>query len=588
MEQPTDLDITASSSDVIEIPQSADVKTMKPVTEIVGIPVLNLDAVIEDDVDLEAEENHIAEEAGWTQVTECKDLVLKQGFHMFENKPLVVKPWSGIASMAKEHVKAVPVWIRFCGLGLKFKGEKCLGKLVSLIWTYMRADESTLDKTRLGYARLMVEQITVEVSDISSGDMFLYIVVYGSNSDIDRQRLWAQLNQLKDQCDKAWCICGDFNSLLHFNERLGSDVLWSDIRDFRHCVEYCGVTDIQAHGSFFTWNNKQNPTTRVFSRVDRCLNNLEWMYLYPDSSALFMNIGNFDHCPCICYRRTVVLNIRPFFIYFNMWSMDPSFTNIITQEWGKQIARAKLYEVVTKLRNLKQPLKHLNKNRFSDIEKSTKIAKLLLDDLQTQMHSNPYDHHILAAEQEADESFRTLSKATTSYLHQKAKDPLAIEHAFLDYYTHLLGSTSQTPKVHKPTIRTGNCITEQHTSIFLKPVANEEIKHCIFSLPTSKSPGPDGYTSQFFRDSKDILLKQLNTTNITLIPKLGEILPDIVSINEGGFVKGRNIVENVLICQDIVQVYNRKYASRRCLLKIELKKVYDLLSGNSCIRCYNL
>ncbi|XP_074302728.1 uncharacterized protein LOC141634454 [Silene latifolia] len=88
---------------------------------------------------------------------ECKDLVLKQGFPMFENKPLVVKPWTETASLAKEPLKVVPIWVRLCGLGLKFWGGECLEKIASLVGKYMRADTATMDKTRIGYARLMVE-----------------------------------------------------------------------------------------------------------------------------------------------------------------------------------------------------------------------------------------------------------------------------------------------------------------------------------------------------------------------------------------------------------------------------------------------
>ncbi|XP_074291736.1 uncharacterized protein LOC141618530 [Silene latifolia] len=56
---------------------------------------------------------------------------------------------------------------------------------------------------------------------------------------------------------------------------------------------------------------------------------------------------------------------------------------------------------------------------------------------------------------------------------------------------------------------------------------------------------------------------------------MGQVLPDIISSNQGGFIKGRNIVENILICQDIVRLYNRKAASPRCLVKIDLRKAYD-------------
>ncbi|XP_074317710.1 uncharacterized protein LOC141653760 [Silene latifolia] len=119
----------------------------------------------------------------------------------------------------------------------------------------------------------------------------------------------------------------------------------------------------------------------------------------------------------------------------------------------------------------------------------------------------------------------------------------------------------------------------------------------FFDTPVDKSPGPDGYTSAFFKDSWDVigedvcaaikdffstgkLLNQINATNITLILKLAQVLPDIISDNQGAFIKGRSIIENVLIRQDIVKLYNRKAVSLRCLLKIDLQKAYDTVEWN--------
>lgn len=67
-------------------------------------------------------------------------------------------------------------------------------------------------------------------------------------------------------------------------------------------------------------------------------------------------------------------------------------------------------------------------------------------------------------------------------------------------------------------------------------VTPEEIKAVIFALPSNKSPGPDGYNSEFLKASWNIIgtevteaileffnsgqiLKQWNSTAITLIPK---------------------------------------------------------------------
>ncbi|XP_074293376.1 uncharacterized protein LOC141620390 [Silene latifolia] len=205
------------------------------------------------------------------------------------------------------------------------------------------------------------------------------------------------------------------------------------------------------------------------------------------------------------------------------------------------------------------------------------------------------------------------------------KDFGSIQSAFLDFYTELLGTSTATTKVNKTVVQSGPICTEDHHQILLSPVSDDEIKQVLFSIPSHKAPAPDGYSSAFFKDSwdnvgKDVcasirdfflegkLLKQLHHTLISVIPKcdiqqnvtqfrpisccnvvykcisklicnrLSTILPDIISDNQGGFIKWRSIVENILISQDVVKCYMRKTVSPRFMLKVDLKKAYDSVS----------
>ncbi|XP_074283519.1 uncharacterized protein LOC141608065 [Silene latifolia] len=115
--------------------------------------------------------------------------------------------------------------------------------------------------------------ITVLVNERATGDEFLFSVVYGFNEDSERADLWAHLRFIKDNYHKPWGVCGEFNNVLHYNERIGREVTWNEIADFRACVQYCGLTNIKAQGAFYTWNNKHEPQTRAFSRIDRFLIN---------------------------------------------------------------------------------------------------------------------------------------------------------------------------------------------------------------------------------------------------------------------------------------------------------------------------
>uniref|UniRef100_A0A803N1E0 Reverse transcriptase domain-containing protein n=1 Tax=Chenopodium quinoa TaxID=63459 RepID=A0A803N1E0_CHEQI len=112
----------------------------------------------------------------------------------------------------------------------------------------------------------------------------------------------------------------------------------------------------------------------------------------------------------------------------------------------------------------------------------------------------------------------------------------------------------------------------------------------------------DGFSSQFFKASWEIiqedlckavmdffahgkLLKQVNTTVITLVPKvenaatykiisklicmrLKEVLPDLIYEVQCAFVAGRSILDNVLLCQDILKDYNNKRKASRCTIKL--------------------
>ncbi|XP_019232773.1 PREDICTED: uncharacterized protein LOC109213430 [Nicotiana attenuata] len=62
-----------------------------------------------------------------------------------------------------------------------------------------------------------------------------------------------------------------------------------------------------------------------------------------------------------------------------------------------------------------------------------------------------------------------------------------------------------------------------------------------------------------------------------LCHRLRIVLPDLISSNQSVFVTGRCIVQNILICQDIERLYNRKATTKSCLIKIDFKKAYDTI-----------
>ncbi|XP_074305519.1 uncharacterized protein LOC141640735 [Silene latifolia] len=691
---------------------------------------------------------------------ECKNLVLQHGYPMFDNKPIGVHPWTEDALLIKAPVKR----------------------------QYVRADNATLDKTRLGFARLMVEvQVGQEFPDKlyfndEHGRQNCVIVEYEWKPIIcsvckgigQHQSLCRKPSKPKPKVTQVWkpktvvpskvvvdptsmvttaaqssSMIGT-NSTLMTNDSLApnlggeatrvsadlsyADALTSPLRSpsngstqaqpvtanqggpatkdsTENKVGLYGLVETKVKSTNFTtvlnnigqrWyginNNMHHPGGRVWIiwlpqifnvhlvhssdqqiTVDvtnrQSVNHFWFTVVYGSNSDTERIIVNWWilkprglSIPGITNKTLILGSAAPMLRktssrYFNMWGQSKDFANIVQSKWDKLITGVRMYQVVSKLKTLKKPLKDLNKQNFSDIDNAADLAWFLLDSLQTKLHLNPHDMNLREAEQQAAQNYNTLHRAQMSFMRQKAKvewlkggdentgffhkqikarhiqnkvlsikdthgtlhkEPVLIENAFLEFYTDLLGTSRQTSSVHIPTVRTGKLITDQQKSLLLRHVTYDEIKKYIFSIPSSKAPGHDGYSSQFFKDSWDIigndvsaaitdffntgqLLKQLNATLVTLIPKvanpssvhefrpiaccnviykciakllcarLSDVLPDIISPNQGGFIKGRNIVENVLICQDLVRLYKRKSASPRCLIKIDLRKAYDTI-----------
>ena len=152
--------------------------------------------------------------------------------------------------------------------------------------------------------------------------------------------------------------------------------------------------------------------------------------------------------------------------------------------------------------------------------------------------------------------------------------------------------------------------------------SREEIIVAFLSIHPNKAPGPDGFNGHFFRETwdsigKDIiagvkyffdtgrLLKELNATAITLLPKvknpsslhdfrpisccstiykciskvtanrLKRVLPSLIDKSQTAFIKGRHISDNILLTQELFRNYHRKDSPVRGAIKVDLKKAFD-------------
>jgi hypothetical protein len=150
----------------------------------------------------------------------------------------------------------------------------------------------------------------------------------------------------------------------------------------------------------------------------------------------------------------------------------------------------------------------------------------------------------------------------------------------------------------------------------------QEIKDALFDIPINSSPGPDGFTSGFFQHCWDFIqtdlveavrdffvgtafLRYYTTSFLVLIPKvpdpcsfdkfrpislcsvvykicsklivnrLSAALCRLVSEEQGAFLPGRSIFENISLTQELVQDINKPIRGGNIMIKIDMAKDYD-------------
>lgn len=119
--------------------------------------------------------------------------------------------------------------------------------------------------------------IHISVRNISFSFDFECTFVYAFNDSKGRMQLWEDLRTIKNQIKGPWIITRDFNCPLFKEDRIGSEIHFSEIDDFNKCMMDCDLSDLNYVGCRYTWSNNQGGKGRVMSKIDRSLINAEWI-----------------------------------------------------------------------------------------------------------------------------------------------------------------------------------------------------------------------------------------------------------------------------------------------------------------------
>ncbi|XP_074300910.1 uncharacterized protein LOC141632247 [Silene latifolia] len=377
--------------------------------------------------------------------------------------------------------------------------------------------ETNYDSHHGGRIWLLWNLVSVHVKVLEKGAQYLHFsllhhstqqtiwftVVYAFNHANERIDLWNKLNAISAGLTGPWLCVGDFNVSLSSDEKHISP----------------------------RW-----------AKLDRLLVNPAW-FLCLNASVVFFPSGISDHAPVLLTTASTSNYHRPF-KYLNFWALSPIFKDLVARSWMTPRVGSQIFSLFSHLRDLRLDLKYIHHTEFNGLTARVAAAKTKLLECQQSLQTSPLDLLLLHKEKTLVQEYFYAGIAAMRV--QNTIGAIADVHCivclgqenvaqvFLTYYQDLLGTSES--NVPLPSTMFQDHILAQPSHLD-NMVTLSEIEAPLFSIDRNKSPGIDGYTSGFFRDTweitgpafaaaavaeffhKGIMPRAANSTLISLIPK---------------------------------------------------------------------
>ncbi|KAL2471459.1 Uncharacterized protein Adt_39595 [Abeliophyllum distichum] len=412
----------------------------------------------------------------------------------------------------------------------------------------------------------------------------MYITpVYASCSPARRRDLWMGLHQISLVVDGPWMVGGDFNVIAHNGERTGHNTRDRGTSDFADMMMDCGLTDADHSPLLIQWSSDDD------------------------------------------------LGPRPF-RFLNVWSRHHDFLSFVSQKWSFPTHHTGMTALWEKIFRLKQGLRWWNRHVFGDIFQRVRDAECRVDEAESVYDSDPTPAHRDTLHQAKAGLNQTLS-VEEAFWKQKAGARWVCEGDHNTRYFHsMVQGRRIRSRIRSITSETGEVFDSQETiqpsavsffqellsaapqpvdpirpDIIPRLVSDEdnlqlnriptlaEVREAIFSIDPDSVAGPDGFSSHFFQECWDIISDDVfqavldffagghfprvfnKLVTKLLNSRLSNILPQIISAPQSGFIPGRLIGDNILLAQELLHTLDTKVRGGNAILKLDMAKAYDRL-----------
>ncbi|XP_026396981.1 uncharacterized protein LOC113291694 [Papaver somniferum] len=466
---------------------------------------------------------------------------------------------------------------------------------------------------------------------------WLLTCLYGFPYPQYKEMQWQYIKYLSHTINHPWVVMGDLNLVFSNEERLhvhssistaattfnNSSVIASSSRDssFVNFIYEAGLEDMGYSGRSFTWSSNVHDTGIRRSRLDRAIVNNDWFINFPDSELLHVPQLGSDHCPMLLDTSSLNADKKRNWKYFQCYEKDETLKEEIVAAWTHEVNELEVLQ--------QQPPNQSSHQQVIQVEnqiehwhqiQSDFWGQKARDELYFEMDRNTKYHHAKENKRRVRNNIVALKDGSGNWC--TTRDSL--EKLLIDHYSSLHTTSSPTRndniKQCIPTV-----ITSAGNVDLMKPLDVAEIHKALKAMKPWKAPGPDGFPLGFFQHHWDIvgadvvdmvkkffhtgyILKSLNATNVSLIPKtknkqfpgdlrtislcntsykiiskilstrLKKVMRRIISPLQDAYVQGKQISDNIHLEQEIIHTMkDKKELSKHLSLKLDMSKAFDRL-----------
>ncbi|GAU23391.1 hypothetical protein TSUD_334390 [Trifolium subterraneum] len=352
------------------------------------------------------------------------------------------------------------------------------------------------------------------------------------------------------------------------------------MRGFSGFLDDLELVDLPLLGRRFTWCHANGSS---MSRIDRVIVSPEWMEVWGVCSLWVCPRDVSDHCPLVLRYANNDWGPKPF-RFNNYWIDHKKFKKVVEDSWkAQEVSGWMAFVLQEKLRGLKCCLKEWNKIEFGSMETST---RKLVDEIQVldiKGESTGLSPHEVILRKELFIEFWKIQKLKEAAIFQRSRSKWLSQGDANSKFFHGC-VVARTKRNFISALKVDNIWLE---SPFQIREAVENFFQSHFSAPRTIRPNLDGVSfpslsladncilsAPFSLEEIHKVVKESDVNSKNVSARLAKVMNPLIASNQSAFIKGRNLVDGVLVVNEVVDLAKR--TGKDCLIfKVDFEKAYD-------------